>query len=235
MRQADLASEDLLAGLDAATRDMAKRESLRITPMMRVELAETGHDDNFDITSGSSPEQPIFPGMPTTWLFEVTAKRPGHYALQLRVVAKVIIAGYGERPFDVAVLNRAIQVVAGTIDTTEVPLVAQPIPDPYWDAADEEAVARAILVNRIDSALERMANFVQDKDAELRKMLLLLQARWSDNTNQLAEKRISAADWDLVNNQIRYAITRLLDELRKGCQQDSLAPMDWAAAKEVVK
>jgi hypothetical protein len=210
-----ISEEELFAGLKPEERSAATKESIKITSVMKVALVEAQEGDNFDIISRNNEEQPIIPFMPTEWSFDVTPRRPGNYALLLRVTAKVQIPGYGERPFDVAVLDRAIQVNTDDAPTEKVTFSEQTIPDPDWDKEDEEAVTHALLHGRVDLAIERIINFVQDKDTDFRNTLLLLQFRWNDNSNQLQNKLISAADWDRVNNQVRYAITQLLEDLKK--------------------
>lgn len=210
-----ISEEELFAGLNPEERSAATKESIKITSVMKVALVEAQEGDNFDIISRNNEEQPIIPFMPTEWSFDVTPRRPGNYALLLRVTAKVQIPGYGERPFDVAVLDRAIQVNTDDAPTEKVTFSEQTIPDPDWDKEDEEAVRHALLHGRVDLAIERIINFVQDKDTDFRDTLLLLQFRWNDNSNQLQNKLISAADWDRVNNQVRYAITQLLEELKQ--------------------
>ncbi len=210
-----ISDEELFDGLLPEERSAAAKELIKITSVMKVALVEAQEGDNFDIVSRNNEEQPILPFMPTEWSFDVTPRRPGHYALLLRVTAKVQIPGFGERPFDVAVLDRSIQVNTKDEPSAQVDFQEQPIPDPEWDHEDEKAVANALLHGRVDLAIERIINFVQDKDTDFRDTLLLLQFRWNDNSNQLQNKLISAADWDRVNNQVRYAITQLLAELKE--------------------
>jgi hypothetical protein len=210
-----ISDDELFAGLQPKEREAAAKESIKITSVMKVALVEAQEGDNFDIVFRNNEEQPILPFMPTEWSFDVTPRRPGHYALLLRVTAKVKVPGFGERPFDVAVLDRAIQVNTTDEPSVQVDFQEQPIPDPEWDTEDEQAVAHALLHGRVDLAIERIINFVQDKDTDFRDTLLLLQFRWNDNSNQLQNKLISAADWDRVNNQVRYAITQLLAELKE--------------------
>ncbi|WP_020539094.1 hypothetical protein [Lewinella cohaerens] len=223
-----ISNDELFAGLKPEERETAAKESIKITSVMKVALVEAQEGDNFDIVSRNNEEQPIFPFMPTEWSFDVTPRRPGHYALLLRVTAKVQVPGYGERPFDVAVLDRAIQVNTDDAPTAKVNFSEQPIPDPDWDNEDEEAVRHALLHGRVDLAIERIVNFVQDKDTDFRDTLLLLQFRWNDNSNQLQNKLISAADWDRVNNQVRHAITQLLTELKEHYAPEvAVANLDW--------
>ncbi|MEL7428032.1 MAG: hypothetical protein AAFN81_33925 [Bacteroidota bacterium] len=231
IRIATQALEDsvLESGLSEEEKDNATREGIQITSVMKVELEEA-HDqgNSFEIVARNTAEQPILPFMPTEWTFDVTPKRPGHYALLLRVTAKVQIPGFGERPFDVAVLDRAIQVTttgeAVDLDAFE----EQPIPDPSWDDADEEAVHQALRIGRVDRAIERIINFVQDKDSDFHSTLLLLQFRWSDNSNQLQQQLISASDWDVVNNRVRLSITKLLAELRQNFSSAvATSDVDW--------
>ena len=219
----------LESGLSEEEKKNATREGIQITSVMRVELTEVQTEGpSFEIAPRNTAEQPILPFMPTEWTFDVTPKRPGHYALLLRVTAKVQIPGFGERSFDVAALDRAILVTitgeAIDLDTFE----EQPIPHPTWDARDEQVVHQALLIGRIDCALERIINFVQDKDQEFHNTLLLLHFRWSDNSNQLQRKLITASDWDKVNNQVRFAITKLLAELRQHFAVVTATPsVDW--------
>lgn len=232
-----ISDDELSSGLSPEERKAATNESIKITSVMKVELVEGQENaDNFEIVSRNSPEQPILPFMPTEWAFDVTPKRPGHYALLLRVTAKVQIAGFGERPFDVAVLDRAIQVSTDGEVVTVEDFSEQAVPDPDWDPADEKAVEQALSIGRIDIAIERIINFVQDKDSEFRDTLLLLQFRWSDNSNQLMNKLISASDWDKVNNQVRFAITQLLGKLKKHFAPEVTTPdMDWQAEEKVLR
>ncbi|MEL7250072.1 MAG: hypothetical protein AAFO03_16715 [Bacteroidota bacterium] len=219
----------LESGLSEEEKDNASREGIQITSVMKVELEEA-HDQNssFEIVARNTAEQPILPFMPTEWTFDVTPKRPGHYALLLRVTAKVQIPGFGERPFDVAVLDRAIQVTTTGKAVDLEAFEEQPIPDPSWDDADEEAVHQALRVGRVDRAIERIINFVQDKDSDFHNTLLLLQFRWSDNSNQLQQQLISANDWDVVNNRVRLSITKLLTELRQNFSSAvATTEVDW--------
>lgn len=210
-----LDDELMSSGLTEEQKRNATEEGIKITPVMKVELVEAQEQaPSFEIIGRNSAEQPILPFMPTEWAYDITPKRPGHYALLLRVSAKVQIPGFGERAFDVAVLDRAIQVTTTGEGVDPDDFEEQPIPDPTWDEADEQAVHQALLLGRVDRAIERIINFVQDKDLEFRDTLMLLQFRWNDNSNQLAERVITTSDWDKVNNQVRKAITVLLSELR---------------------
>lgn len=210
-----LEDETLRSGLTDEERRHATEEGIRITPVMKVELVEAqAQEASFEILSRNSAEQPILPFMPTEWAFDVTPKRPGHYALLLRVSAKIQIAGFGERSFDVAVLDRAIKVTTTDEALNPVAFEEQPIPDPTWDEADDQAVYQALTIGRVDRAIERIINFVQDKDVQVRDTLILLQFRWNDNSNHLQQGIITTADWDTINNQVRRAIGGLLKELR---------------------
>ena len=210
----DIQNELLRAGLSEKEKEDATQEGIQITQVMKVELVEANAaDPSFKIVARNSAEQPILPFMPTEWSFLVTPQRPGHYALLLRVTAKIMIPGFGERPFDVAVLDRAIQVTT-TGEAVAEEFTEQTIPDHSWDEADEQAVHQALLLGRVDRAIERIINFVQDKDNDFRDTLLLLQFRWNDNSNQLERQLITTSDWDKVNNQVRLAITKLLQQLR---------------------
>lgn len=231
-----ISDDELFAGLQPKERETAAKESIKITSVMKVALVEAQEGDNFDIVSRNNEEQPILPFMPTEWSFDVTPRRPGHYALLLRVTAKIQIPGFGERPFDVAVLDRAIQVNTTDEPSAQVDFQEQPIPDPEWDQEDERAVAHALLHGRVDLAIERIINFVQDKDTDFRDTLLLLQFRWNDNSNQLQNKLISAADWDRVNNQVRYAIIQLLEELKQHfAPGTSSSTMDWKKGEQLLR
>ncbi|MGH1435312.1 MAG: hypothetical protein ACRBG0_12750 [Lewinella sp.] len=230
-----ISNDELLAGLKPEERETASKESIKITSVMKVALVEAQEGDNFDIIPRNNEEQPILPFMPTEWSFDITPHRPGHYALLLRVTAKVQVPGYGERPFDVAVLDRAIQVNTDDAPTAKATFSEQPIPDPDWDKEDEEAVRHALLHGRVDLAIERIVNFVQDKDTDFRDTLLLLQFRWNDNSNQLQNKLISAADWDRVNNQVRHAITQLLAELKEHYAPEvAVANLDWRSNEKLL-
>ncbi|WP_367390534.1 hypothetical protein [Lewinella sp. LCG006] len=225
-----ISDDELFSGLQPKERENAAKESIKITSVMKVALVEAHEGDNFDIVFRNNEEQPILPFMATEWSFDVTPRRPGHYALLLRVTAKVQVPGYGERPFDVAVLDRAIQVNTTDEPSVQVDFQEQPIPDPEWDQDDEKAVEHALLHGRVDLAIERIINFVQDKDTDFRDTLLLLQFRWNDNSNQLQNKLISATDWDRVNNQVRYAITQLLAELKEHYAPGvAVSNLDWRA------
>jgi len=233
---AQISDDELFDGLLPEERSAAAKESIKITSVMKVALVEAQEGDNFDIVFRNNEEQPILPFMPTEWSFDVTPRRPGHYALLLRVTAKIQIPGFGERPFDVAVLDRAIQVNTTDEPSAQVDFQEQPIPDPEWDQEDERAVGHALLHGRVDLAIERIINFVQDKDTDFRDTLLLLQFRWNDNSNQLQNKLISATDWDRVNNQVRYAITQLLEELRQHFSPGSIASnMDWKKGEQLLR
>ncbi len=214
--QKELEDQVMTSGLSEEEKRNATEEGIKITQVMKVELVEAQEQDpSFEIIGRNSAEQPILPFMPTEWAFDITPKRPGHYALLLRVSAKIQIPGFGERAFDVAVLDRAIQVTTTGVAVDPDSFEEQPIPDPTWDEADEQAVHQALSLGRVDRAIERIINFVQDKDLEFRDTLLLLQFRWNDNSNQLAEQMITTSDWDKVNNQVRKSITVLLVELRE--------------------
>lgn len=226
---------ELMEGLTEKEKAAATREGLKITSVMKVELEEVGTVGNFTIVARNNVEQPILPFGFTEWGFDVTPQRPGHYALLLRVTAKVQVPGFGERPFDVAVLDRAIQVSTTDVPAAEIAFAEQPVPDPDWDDADDAAVLLALSQARLDLAIERITNFVQDKDREFQNTLVLLQGRWQDNTNQLQAGRIAAADWDIVNNKVRYAITDLVKQLRIAFpSQGTPGAMDWQSAHEKV-
>ena len=230
--------EEMTTGLSDREKTAAKNESIKITSIMKVVLEENGDAHNFDINNRSTTEQPILPFGFTEWAFDVTAKRPGHHALLLRVSAKINIPGFGERPFDVAVLDRAI-LVSTTVtgqDDPEIIFSEQSVPDPEWNEEDEQMVLVALEKGRIDQAIERIANFVQDKDRDFHTELILLHARWNDNTNQLQEKRISASDWDIVNNKVRFAITQLLGQLKVSFSPGSTdSAVDWKKEKEKLR
>ena len=204
---------------------------------MRVELEDAQQKDNFTITHRNSPEQPILPFTFTEWGFEVTPKRPGHYALLLRVIAKLNIPGFGERPFDVATLDRAIQVTATASAEEREPFTTQTIPDPTWDKDDQQAAEQALAAGRADKAIERLANFVQDKDQEFHLQLILLQGRWNDNTNQLQEGRIRAEDWDVVNNKVRFAVIQLMKKIQEAFPEsgDEGGSIDWQKESDTLK
>lgn len=216
--------KEMESGLSDKEKSSAKNEGIKITSVMKVELEENSDVANFDINNRSTAEQPILPFGFTEWAFDVKARRPGHHALLLRVSAKINIPGFGERSFDVAVLDRAILVNTNERDqnNTVPDFAEQSIPDPEWNNEDENVVLAALEKGRIDQAIERIANFVQDKDRDFHTDLILLHARWNDNTNQLQEKRITAADWDIVNNKVRFAITQLLDQLKVSFAPDSM-------------
>lgn len=231
-----ISDEELNSGLSPEEKAAASQEPLKITSMMKVELQEAQEGDNFEIVARNSPEQPILPFMPTEWSFDITPRRPGHYAILLRVTAKIQVPGFGERPFDVAVLDRAIQVNTSAQESSVSAFEEQSVPDPNWDEQDEKAVEHALLRGRVDLAIARIVNFVQDKDEDFKNTLLLLQFRWNDNSNQLQNKLISAADWDLVNNQVRFGITQLLEELKKNFAPGVVAPdMDWRNEEQLLR
>lgn len=231
-----ISDEELRSGLTAEEKAAATQESLKITSVMKVELQEAQEGDNFEIVSRNNSEQPILPFMATEWSFDITPRRPGHYALLLRVTAKVQVPGFGERPFDVAVLDRAIQVNTSDQAAPKIDFEEQAIPDPNWDSNDEKAVEHALLQGRVDLAIARIVNFVQDKDEDFRNTLLLLQFRWNDNSNQLQHKLISAADWDLVNNQVRFGITQLLEELKRNYAPGiTSSNMDWKKEEKLLR
>lgn len=209
-----LRQEDIESGLTKEEKAAATTEVLRTSSVMKVELLNhPTNTDSFTISSQNNLEQPVFPFTYSEWLFDVQPKRPGHHAMLLRVTARVNIPGFGERSFDVAVYNRAIQVHAGEKPLTDEAFDKQPIPDPTWDEADNAVLTQALEQNNIAAAIERLANFLQDKDRELTDELLLLQARWNDNSHALNDGRIATADWDLMNSQIRYAITQIRDKV----------------------
>lgn len=232
-----IAEEKLRERLTEKEAEAAKTEGLQVTSMMRVELEDARQKDNFIITHRNSPEQPILPFTFTEWGFEVTPKRPGHYALLLRVIAKLNVPGFGERPFDVATLDRAIQVTATATADEEEPFTTQTVPDPTWDEEDQRATEQALAAGRADKAIERLANFVQDKDEEFHHQLILLQGRWSDNTNQLQEGRIRAEDWDVVNNKVRFAVVQLMKKIQEAFPEsgEDSGTIDWQKETETLK
>lgn len=208
----EIAKEILSEGLDEATAKAAKTEGIKLTQMMKVELLEAEQKGNFEIVNRNDDEQPVFPFGFTEWEFDVTPKRPGHYALLLRVTAKVVIPGFGEKGMNVAVLDRAIRVSTdGSVVTAN--FEKQSIPDPVWDATDTQAVHSFIAEGRTDKAIARMCNYVFDKNVELHASLLILQGRWNQNTNKLEEKMIRHEDWDIVNNQVRVSVLGILEDL----------------------
>ncbi len=216
-------------------KEIAKRESLDISPVMRVILEEAGETSRLSITARNSPEQPVLPFRPTEWGFDITPSTPGHCALILRVSAKIQVPGFGERPFDVSSLNRAI-LVTTTGDMETASFVEQPIPDPTWDEGDEIAVNDHLNASRADKAIERLANFLQDKDTELYDKLIMLQWRWNDNTNQLNSNRISAKDWDLVNSKVRFALLGVLKVVREAFPLgDEPTTVDWQPAYDLIE
>ncbi|RMF04305.1 MAG: hypothetical protein D6772_00760 [Bacteroidetes bacterium] len=200
--------------LNQNERAQAQTEAIRMTEVMRVELLNYPTDtDHFRISCRNNLEQPVFPFTVSEWIFDVVPQRPGKYALLIRVTAKINYAG-AERSFDLVVLNRAVEVVTSGSEPVELIESIQPIPDNDWDETDELFVNQALQNNQIARAIERLANFVQDKDADLHIALLLQQARWNDNSNKLNLGLIATADWDLVNNQVRYAITQVHEQIK---------------------
>ena len=230
-----ITTDELEFGLKKEEKEIGKNESLKITQVMKVELVEANDLGNFDITARNSEEQPILPFGFTEWTFDVRSKRPGHHALLLRVSAKINIPSYGERAFDVAVLDRAVIVTTSAQAQQELSFTEQEIPDPSWDEEDEQAVINALELGRTDKALERIANFVQDKDRDFQTEVIMLQSRWNDNANQLAENLVTASDWDVLNNRIRHSIIKLLESLKLSYPIDGEGKsMDWKKEKEAL-
>ena len=113
----------------------------------------------------------------------------------------------------VAVLDRAIVVTTGDELIPETSFTKQNIPDPVWDPSDSKAVEQFIAQGRPDKAIERLINFIFDKDEDLHEALIILQGRWHDNTNALEAGTIHHEDWDVVNNKVRVAVLELMEHV----------------------
>ncbi|MFK7969452.1 MAG: hypothetical protein AB8F95_03745 [Bacteroidia bacterium] len=198
--------------LSEAEKENAKTEGIRTTSVMKVELEELGDHGQFEIVFRSDEEQPVFPFDFTEWEFDVTPKRPGHGALLLRVTAKVVLEGFGEKGMNVAVLDRAILVTTDGSTVLSSSFKKQPIPDPVWDPEDEKAVRSFVAEGQLNKAIARINNYIADKDEDTLGMLLVLQNRWNTNTNKLEENRIRHEDWDVVNSQVSHSVLAVLED-----------------------
>jgi hypothetical protein len=209
-----LADELLSADLTEAERAAARREKIRITPVMEVHLEDaSGAADHFRIHAQTSTEQLVLPGELTEWSFAVTPQRPGHFALLLRVTAKVNVPGFGEKQKDISVLNRSIEVTTTATPEEETPFALQPVPDPVWDVEDEAAVIQSIQSNRLEKAIERMANFLFDKNEELHHQLILLQGRWNETHDFFLQQLITLNEWQVATQKTRMGLLALLREV----------------------
>ena len=115
---------------------------------------------------------------------------------------------------NVAVLDRAIVVTTGG-EVLEAQFAEQPIPDPTWDPEDSAAVRNFVAHGNTNKAIERMCNFVHDKDEDLHEALLILQGRWNETSNKLEAGSIRFDDWDLMNNQVRESVLGFLEDIEE--------------------
>ncbi|MCB0639637.1 MAG: hypothetical protein KDC54_23595, partial [Lewinella sp.] len=208
-----LADELLSANLTETERAAVRKETIQITPVMVVELEEATGSENFRIHAQSSLEQLVLPGDYTEWVFAVTPLKPGHFALLLRVTAKVNVPGFGERQKDISVLNRAIEVTATGEVKVDTTFSMQPVPDPVWNIEDEAAVIQSIQLNRLDKAIERLANFLFDKDRDLHNQLILLQGRWSETYDFFIKQLITLNEWQVASQKTRLGLLGLLRDV----------------------
>ena len=96
--------EDFVKGL--VGKGLPHIENIKISTFMKVEL--TG-DDNFKITSFSSPEQLIAKDTHTQWNWDVLPLHKGKHALHLRVTIRIKVDGSEEKR-DYPVIDKDIEV-----------------------------------------------------------------------------------------------------------------------------
>jgi len=83
-------------------------ESIKVGPIMKVVLV--GDQDAFLIEKFSSEEQTVAGKPFAQWEWDVTPLRSGNQALHLQASASIYVPGRGEKPVDVPVIHKTIQV-----------------------------------------------------------------------------------------------------------------------------
>lgn len=83
-------------------------ENIKVGSIMKVVL--TGDQDAFVIQKFSSDEQTVAGKPFAQWEWDVTPLQSGNHSLHLQVTATIYVPGRGEKPYDIPVLHRQIEV-----------------------------------------------------------------------------------------------------------------------------
>jgi len=83
-------------------------DSVRVSPVMKVVL--TGDEGAFNIDNLSVEEQTVAGKPFAQWDYDVTPLKSGTQSLHLQVIAIIHIPERGEKPFEVPVIDKPIQV-----------------------------------------------------------------------------------------------------------------------------
>jgi hypothetical protein len=199
--------ETLLRDLEESLRSQAQIQNIPITRLMVVELLERDADALFDIQALSTPEQPV--GVegwgPTQWDYYITPRRAGQSLIIVRVMAVVILPGFGERRRDLLVFEQDVEVSAHLPSVGDTPLR-----EPQVQPLSPKSL---IALGEISSALDILARTLPPA---WQNDLILLQARHAALQHDIQAGILSQEQIQLQRNQLIYHLLQLIDKASGG-------------------